>query len=169
MEKSARINGWTLSIGLGVAYNIAYSYVFFYVAYPFAIWKLGLAGGGLVMTSMSVALSYAAILVYDRTGRDWFGIETLKEKMRSLNGRTRTGRFLADAIRRSGPLALAALSIKFDPFVTTIYFRPASRRSSGLSGRDWAVFLSSAAIGNGYWLLVMFTGGSLLRYAGLGR
>jgi len=168
MDSNARISGWSFaSLGLGVAYNLGASYVFFYVVYPFAIWKLGILRGGIVMTSISVVLCYTFIYLYDWSGRDWFGIEALKARIRGLKGRTRIGRFLSEAIKRSGPLALVLLSIKFDPFVTTVYLRQDGRKFGGLGRREWLIFLSSAAIGNGYWLFVMFMGGSLFKYLGL--
>ncbi len=42
------------SLGLGVAFSLGLSYFFFYVAYPFIIWKLGLIEGGITMTCFSL-------------------------------------------------------------------------------------------------------------------
>jgi hypothetical protein len=154
------------ALGLGVAFNLGFSYVFFYVAYPFIIWKLGVMEGGAAMTCASLVLSYIGISVYDRSGRDWFGIEAIKEKLAGLKGKSRAGRFIARGIKRGGPLTLLILSIKFDPFVTTVYMREGRRKFGGLGVRDWMIFFSSAAIGNGYWIFIMFGGGKLLKYLG---
>ena len=154
------------SLGLGVAFSLGLSYFFFYVAYPFIIWKLGLIEGGITMTCFSLMLSYIGISFYDRSGRDWFGIEAIKEKLSGLKGKNWISRLIAAQVKRGGPLTLVILSIKFDPFVTTVYLRDGHRKFGGLAFRDWITFFSSAAIGNGYWIFVMFGGGTLLKYLG---
>ncbi len=53
------------SFRLGVAFSIGLSYIFFYVAYPFITWKLGLIEGGITMTCFSLILSYIGISFYD--------------------------------------------------------------------------------------------------------
>jgi hypothetical protein len=50
--------------------------------------------------------------------------------------------------------------------VTTVYLRHGHRKFKGLAFRDWIIFFSSAAIGNGYWIFIMFGGGTLLKYLG---
>jgi hypothetical protein len=154
------------SLGLGVAFNLGLSYFFFYVAYPFIIWKLGLIEGGITMTCFSAILSYIGISFYDRSGRDWFGIEIIKEKLSGLEGKSRIGRLIAGQVKRGGPLTLVILSIKFDPFVTTVYLRHGQRKFKGLGFRDWIIFFSSAAIGNGYWIFITSGGWALLKYLG---
>jgi hypothetical protein len=154
------------SLGLGAAFSLGLSYLFFYVAYPFIIWKLGVAEGGITMTCFSLMLSYMGISFYDRSGRDWFGIEAIKEKMAGLKWKSGIGRFIARQAKKGGPLTLLILSIKFDPFVTTVYMREGRRKFKGLGVRDWLTFFSSAAIGNGYWIFIMYGGGRLLKYFG---
>lgn len=154
------------TLGLGVVFSLGLSYFFFYVAYPFITWKLGLIEGGITMTCLSVILSYTGISLYDRSGRDWFGIEAIKEKLSGLKGKNWISRFIAAQVKRGGPLTLVILSIKFDPFVTTVYLRHGHRKFKGLCFRDWIIFFSSAAIGNGYWIFIMFGGGALLKYLG---
>ncbi len=48
------------------------------------------------------------------------------------------------------------LSIKFDPFIVTVYLRRG--RFGGMSRRDWRIFLLSWLIGNAWWSVVCFTG-----------
>lgn len=148
-----------------VVTNLGVSYLFYYVVYPFAIWKLGVAAGGAAMFALSSALCYAALCYYDRHGADWFGIELLKERL-TAKGRTMApGRNAWMLAQISRPLALVGLSIKFDPFVTTICMRRDMERQGrqcGMSGGDWAVFAGSVLIGNGYWLAVICTCGKVL-------
>jgi hypothetical protein len=53
---------------------------------------------------------------------------------------------------------LVVLSVKFDPFITTIYMRRGAHQYRGMSRRDWGIFAASLAIGNLCWALAMFGG-----------
>lgn len=145
-------------LGLGIALNISFTYI----AYPFAVSRLGLVKGGIAMIAISLALHYLVLSLYVRSGRDWFGIEALKERIGGMEGRGRAGRFLAWAINGSGLLALIILSVKFDPFITTAYLRRGGFH--GMEFRDRLIFLSSAAIGNGYCIFLMLGGLTLIKY-----
>jgi hypothetical protein len=152
------------NLGIFILASTGASYLYFYVLYPFVIWKLGLARGGILMAAISFIACYAALMFYYRTRKDWFGIEAIKEKLDNIDSSSRVGRFFALILKKSRPLALVALSIKFDPFVTTVCMRPGSVESSGLTRKDWLVFILSVLIGNGYWLLVISVGGSILKH-----
>ena len=51
-------------------------------------------------------------------------------------------------LHRSDPVACVLLSIKFDPFIVTVYLRRG--RFGGMSRRDWRIFLLSWLIGNAW-------------------
>lgn len=55
-----------------------------------------------------------------------------------------------------------ALSIKFDPFITTAYMRHGA--FNGMSRRDWRNFWVSWFIGNAYWTFVCFGGVTALAW-----
>lgn len=145
-------------LGVGMALNLSFTYL----AYPFAVWRLGLVRGGMVMTALSVALHYLAISLYARSGKDWFGLEALKNRIGMMEGGGKAGRFMAWALKKSGPLALIVLSVKFDPFITTVCLR--REGFHGLDLRDRLIFLTSAAIGNGYCIFLTFGGGRLIKH-----
>ncbi len=151
------------SFGIGALASTGVSYLFFYVLYPLVVLRAGVIRGGIIMTAISLLACYTAIVVYDRTRRDWLGIEAIKQSVRDYDGGSRARKVVARILQKGGPLALVVLSIKFDPFVTTIYMRPGAHSYGGLTARDWRVFISSLLIGNGYWLLVMYVGSSFIK------
>lgn len=116
------------------------------------------------MLFLSFVICYATFLFYDWSKKDWLGIETIKG-LREYEGRRKTGKFVSWILRQSMPLALFILSIKFDPFITTVYLRPGAHNYAGLSQRDWKIFISSLLIGNGYWTLASFMGITIFEWA----
>lgn len=150
--------------GAGIMSNLGVAYVFYYVLYPLAVWKLGIVKGGILMTSASFISCYIALTLYGRMKKDWFGIEALKEKLKNIGAGSKAGRLSAWAIKRCAPLTLVGLSIKFDPFITTVCMRSRDHEGGWLTRSDWLVFISSVLISNGYWLFVMYVGGAMLKH-----
>jgi hypothetical protein len=93
--------------------------------------------------------------LYDWLKRDWFGIEFVKG-LRFYDGRSRLRRILAWLLNRSDVLAFVVLSIRYDPFITTAYFRRG--QYNGLARRDWWVFLGSGLVSNIAWTFVCYGG-----------
>lgn len=114
------------------------------------------------MVSASLLVNYATILFYDWTKQDWLGIELIKE-VKEYQGESSTGAFTSWILKQSDPVVFTYLSIKHDPFVTTIYMREGSNRFNGMNGRDWFIFLLSTVIGDIYWALALFGGISLIK------
>lgn len=144
-----------LELSLGHAVNWLTVYAFDFLLYPFVIWKLGLWRGGAVMAVASLVVCLLTLWFYDWSKRDWLGIEAVK-RLRDGEGRSRFRRVLAWALARGDWLAFIALSVKFDPFITTVYLRRGA--ANGMTRRDWRVFLASWLIGNAYWALICFGG-----------
>lgn len=139
-------------LGIGLLAHWAMCSGFDYLLYPFVIFKMGLIGGGIIMLVLCFTVCYATFRFYDRSKHDWLGIETMKE-IREDAGQRKSNKLASWILRQSTPVALLLLSMKFDPFVTTAYLRSGAHNYSGLSHRDWKIFLSSLLIGNGYWTL----------------
>jgi len=133
---------------------------FDYALYPFVIYKLGLGIGTVVMTILSLLDCLLLLRIYDWLKRDWFGIEWLKSQ-RDYNSTSRVRRILAWLVGRGDAIAFVVLSLRFDPFITTAYLRRNSY--TGLSARDWRIFLGSVVLSNGAWALVCFGGIEALR------
>lgn len=144
-------------LGVGLLTNGVIVYAGDFLLYPFVILKMGIIKGGVTMTVISFSLCYLTLLFYDWSKKDWLGIETIKA-FKDYNGRNKVGRLTSWVLKRSDPVALLLLSIKFDPFIITTYMRRGSHQYDGLSKRDWKIFISSLLIGNVYWTLACFMG-----------
>ena len=64
-------------------------------------------------------------------------------------------------LNRGDVFAFVALSLRFDPFITTAYLRRGSY--NGMSTRDWKIFLGSVVVSNAAWALVCFGGVEAVR------
>jgi hypothetical protein len=149
----------TAELVVGFTANKAQEYLFDYLLYPFVIFKLGLWRGGLVMALLSLVSCLLLLRFYDRLKRDWLGIEAVKG-LKDYAGQSRFRRMAAWLLQRGEPVACLFLSIKFDPFITTLYLRRGSY--NGMTRRDWKIFVASWLIGNVYWTFVCFGGVSAL-------
>ena len=152
-----RISTWCI----GILTNQIIDYAFDFILYPFIIWQFGLVYGFIIMVPLSFVACYLTILLYDWLKRDWLTIETIKE-IKEYEGNNRAFRFLSKILRKSDMLACCVLSIKYDPFITSIYMRHGAHTYDGMSRRDWKIFITSLLIGNAYWSIVTFAGVSII-------
>ena len=138
----------------------AYDYLFDYALYPVVIWNLGLWRGGPLMASLSLFICLLLLWVYDRLRRDWIGLEYVK-RLRHYEGSSRWQKVLAWLVSRGDWMAFLVLSIKFGPFITTVYLRKGAY--NGMTGRNWNVFFGSWILSNTFWTFVCYGGVSTLR------
>ena len=146
-------------LGTGFLTWKAVEYAFDYALYPFVIWKLGPWMGGVLMALLSLVSCLLLLCLYDRLGRDWLGLEFVKN-LRHYDGSSRWRRGLAWLVTRGDLPAFLALSIYYDPFITTAYLRHGA--FNGMTRRDWRIFLASWLIGNLLWIALCQSGVSLL-------
>ena len=111
------------------------------------------------MAILSFIICWLTMKFYDWSQRDWLGLETIKD-LKTYDGPHRSGRWIGWVLRKSDPVACVLLSIKFDPFIVTVYLRRG--RFGGMNRADWKNFLLSWLIGNVYWSIVCFGGVSAL-------
>ena len=135
--------------------------VFDYLLYPFTIYHLGILKGGIIMTFLSFIACLLIMKFYDWSKRDWLGIEAIKS-LKGYDGSKRIGRLTAWIMKKGDPIVFLFLSIKYDPFITTVYLRHS--KFNGMSKRDWKIFLSSLLLGNAYWTLACYMGITLLEW-----
>lgn len=150
-------------LGIGLLGNQFIAYGFNWVLYPFVIWKFGLIFGFFIMSFLSFLVCYGLVLFYDWSKRDWLGIEMIKE-LREYSGNATFGKIFSWIMNRGGLVALIFLSIKFDPFIATVYMRKGAGKFDGMKRRDWTIFFSSLVIGGIYWAILVFTGISGFKY-----
>lgn len=152
--------------------------------YLYVIYRMGPVEGGMVLTMLSLVVSLALLIVYERVRVDWLGVnvlETVKERGERWIGVfyerppteglwkwifvavLRAGAFVPSrlflaviwALKKGDGFAFFALSLYTDPFITTAFLRHG--RFDGFRRRDWFVFAGSVVVGNGYWILRSFT------------
>ncbi len=140
---------------VGHTVNQIIVWAFDFGLYPFVIFSLGLRLGFIVMALLSLLTCWLTMLFYDWSQRDWLGIEAIKS-LKVYAGPNRFGRALAWILRQSDSVACVLLSLRFDPFIVTVYLRRG--RFGGMTRRDWQIFLLSWLIGNAWWSLLCFAG-----------
>ena len=146
---------------LGYTVNQIIVWGFDYGLYPLVIFWMGIGWGFVIMAILSLLVCWLSIKCYDWLQRDWLGIEAIKS-IKDYEGDNRAARWLAWTLRKSDPVACILLSIKYDPFIVTVYLRRG--RYGGMASRDWRNFLFSWLIGNIWWSIVCFSGISAVEW-----
>lgn len=157
MKRKGRI----AELCIGLTANKLIDDAFNWLLYPYVIYRFGIFIGGTVMTILSLLACLLSLWFYDWSKRDWLGIEAIKS-LKESDGKGRAGRLFAWVLQKGDLLTAMILSIKFDPFITTVYMRRGAY--NGMSSRDWRIFLGSLLFGNAYWTLACFMGVSLVEW-----
>ena len=139
---------------------------------PFYIYVLAVYGplrGGLIMTTLSLVISAAFMIVYNHTKIDWLGMNVVekikndghrwKERLESRSALVRIiafvpvqiFHFIIWSLKKGDAVAFFVLSIFEDPFITMVYLRHGSFEE--IRRREWRIFLSSVVVSNGYWIV----------------
>ena len=120
-------------LAIGISAFGVFGFLFSYVLYPSVIYAFGIFKGGTIMTFLSFLVCLFLLKLYDSSKRDWLGIEAVK-RLRDYDGRSKLGRLWAWFLRKGDPLIFLFLTIRVDPFVTTVYLRRGNH--TGMSRRD---------------------------------
>lgn len=139
------------TLAVGHAANQTLILLFDYLMYPAVILWLGPLAGGALMTALSALVSYLLIVLYRWSGRDWLGLEMVRDLRDGPLPSNAVLRWTHQLLRTGRLPALVILSIQFDPFITVVYLRDGVVEVGGLSRTDWTVFWSSVVISNLYW------------------
>lgn len=161
IAKVLQYKGKFAEIFFGLIASRLIVFLFDYFIYPLVIYSFGILRGGVVMTFLSLMFCITALKFYDWSKRDWLGIEAVKT-LKAYDGNKKIGRITAWVMQKSDPVVFFFLSIKFDPFITTAYMRKG--RFSGMSKRDWGIFIGSLIFSNAYWTLACYTGITLFEW-----
>ena len=156
------LRGRISELAAGLAAMKLLNFSFDYLLYPFTIYQFGVLRGGLLMMVLSFVACLLLFRFYDWSRRDWLGIETIKT-LKTYEGNRWIRRMTSWILRKSKPVVFIFLSIKFDAFITMIYFRHGA--FNGMNKRDWQTFTGSIVVGNFYWTLACYLGVSLFAYA----
>lgn len=139
---------------------------------PFYIFMLAIYGplkGGLIMTVLSLVVSYGFLVFYNWSKIDWLGVnvvENIKKdgfewtsRLKSKSLVTKIIAFIPVqvfhivvwSLRKGNIAAFFALCVFEDPFVATTYLRKGS--FDKLNQRDLGIFFSGVVVSNGYWII----------------
>lgn len=137
-------------VGTGHLLYASFNWFFDNILYILVVYHLGLLVGGLIMTALSLLLSVATLLVYERMRIDWVGAGSLA-RLSEVQNPSGWQRLVLWAMGRGKVAIFIALCVFQDPFITTAYFRQG--RFDGFNGRDWRIFFASVLVSNFYWTL----------------
>lgn len=158
---------------VGHTFLTALDLAFDHGVYPFALYKLGSVNGFVAMTLASGLLCFLLVVLYERMGVDWLGVDVLEEvkehgqpwveRLMSKNGfwwflvrvvawiPSRIFFLVLWLLKKNDLCAFLALSIYEDAFRTVVFLRHG--KFSGLGKRDWGIFTASLIISNVYWTI----------------
>jgi len=162
------------TIALGQTFDQLFNWAFNYPLYMFVIGWRGLNEGYVIMTITSFLTCLVFLRFYDWLKVDWLGIEVAKKVrdlgpdwIKKIQAKSFLGKilwwpfskmiyFVLWSLKKGGIIAFLALSIYTDPFIVTVYMRKGWGEFSGLTRRDWGIFLASTVVSNGYWTIRTF-------------
>lgn len=149
----------TTAIGLYASVN----WIIDYVLYALTIWHLGPIKGGILLAIVLFVVDLLTVRFYDWAKTDWLAIEYAKQRL-DTGYLTRYRAMVASRFSWLWiVLGVVILSIKFNPFVTTIVMRNGTYTYSGMARRDWIIFVTSHIIGQLYWIGVISGGVAVVR------
>lgn len=149
-------------LGASWTFDRIYNWFFEYIVCPIIIGYFGLLIGGGIMILVSVVLSVAALIIYDRLKIDWLGIEAIKS-LRDENQTNRWAKLTGWFMKKGDIVALIGLSIVSEPVKVTLYLRHGSGKFNGFSKRDKLIFFTSLIISNVSWVLIVYGGITAIR------
>jgi hypothetical protein len=162
LDQAVNMRGRILELAAGLAAMKLVNFGFDYLLYPFIVYRFGILKGGMVMTLLSFISCLLLVWYYDKSKRDWFGIEAIK-KLKEYEGGHKVGRLTAWMLKKSDPVVFIFLSLHYDPFITMAYLRHGA--FNGMNKRDWRIFNGSLLFSNLYWTMACYLGISLFEYA----
>src|SRR4030043_1509693 len=159
--RALKLRGRFTELSIGLSFIYISNTLFDYLLYPFVIYKFDIIKGGLIMTFLSFIACLLIMKFYDYSKRDWLGIEAIKS-LKDYDGSKKIGKLTAWIMKKSNPLVFLFLSIKYDPFITTVYLRLG--KFNGMTNRDWIIFMGSLLLANVYWTLACYMGITLFEW-----
>lgn len=134
--------------------NFFMTYGYDFVVYPYLFLTFGTTLGWLYATLGSILLCLGTLWFYDYTKQDWLGIEMIK-LLRDEAPAHPVRSFFHHLMNKGDLVAFLLLSIKYDPFIVTVYMRRGSSNHV-MTSRDWKIFWGSVIVSNLWWGSVIF-------------
>ena len=158
---------WKKRVGtifVGLLANQIMVYLGDYILYPWVMGTQGYLMGTHIMLWLSVLICLLTLKFYDWSGKDWLGIETLKEVRELKNSRATS--FISRIFERGQWAQLVILSLTQDPFIVTVFLRDGAHEYGKMTKKDWKNFFASVLIGNIFWSTVCWSGIIILEIMG---
>ena len=152
-------NSWKERISrilVGHTVNVIIALLFDNILYPRVMGAKGFLVGAPIMFFASMLLCLVSLKFYDWSGKDWLGIETIKEARELRN--SKTSRLIARLFKNSQRAQLVILSLAQEPFLVTVFLREGAHQYGGMTNKDWKNFFISLFIGNGFWSVLCWSG-----------
>ena len=137
------------------------SWLYDYLFVSFILWKYGNIEGGVIVMFASIIVDLLTLQFYDWLKKDWLALETLKE---AENKQRRLGAVIHWLHDKGAMVTIIVLSILTTPFIVTAFMRKGANRYDGMRVRDSSIFIVSSLISNLYWIVVVGSGVSLVKY-----
>ncbi len=150
-------------IATGHAFMTISTYGFDFILYPYVIWGVGFFIGFPILTILAAFIDLVTIYIYDKTKKDWLGIEAIKSVEESIVSRP-VAKILDWTRNREDIVTAAALSFFLDPLIIMLYLRNGSNQYNWISRRDWNIFLTATVVGNLYWATLVLLGVETAEY-----
>ncbi len=149
------------TIGTGHSISFLINNTFDYAIYIPVVAKFGPIWGCGIMIILSILINLTLMWVYIKTGKDWLGLEALKDGKEKLS-MSDLPKWTKKLVSFGDRAAFIGLSI-YDPLFATIYMRKSEDRQAWLSKRDWYVFGSATILSNVGWTGIVYGGLSVFR------
>lgn len=142
-------------IGSGHTMNMILNWFFDVILYTSVVAWFGFWGGLAIMIPFSVIWNLFWIKIYDMTGQDWFGFESLKV---GKEGAVENSPGWLKKIIQSSDWLATIFVVFYDPILATVYLRRIENAHKGLSKRDWTIFWTSTVLANVGWTAIVYGG-----------
>lgn len=138
------------TIALGHALYASFNWLCDNVLYVYAVHRLGLIKGGLLMTCFAGVQCALTLLLYERMRIDWVGAGSLFSTLNTACPNW-WQRIIRWAVCKGDAIMFLTLCVFQDAFITTSYFRQG--RFGRVSIHDWKIFGGAVLVSNLYWTL----------------
>lgn len=144
------------------------SWLFDSLLYPAVIAWLGVLQGGLIMTSLAIALCWIWLKLIIASDKEWFSVKVLRkiQKIISWSAKLVKRLHIKESWVDKAEFVITFLLINmfFDAMISVLYFRYGDK-AKVLSERDKKIFKWSAVVSNAYWIVRSWGLVTILKFA----
>lgn len=145
-------------IGMGIVLYEAFSSVYDFGFYPFAIAYWGIEKGGLIAAGLTFPINAFIFWLYEYMAVDWLGAHAIRELQDEENQSNLTK--LATWFGKKkvtlwekimSPIVFVGLLLPIDPVIVAIHYKKG--HFTGLGWREWGILFAATIVANAWWLI----------------